>query len=129
MPSRFLPLLPGRSPPRDEARGRGPPDPHRNTADLDVESGHRPRGRGARRPVEADVVVLSRWGEGVRGLRLLPAPAQGIQGGGREGPAPLRAAGTDLITPPWTLHTPPWRPMWSPEKPPARRSSSASATR
>src|SRR5207247_8590312 len=57
-----------------------------------VEGGHRPQGRGTRCAVGPHVVLLPRRGEGVRRLRLVPAPAQRIPRSRREGSADVRLA-------------------------------------
>src|SRR3989304_632301 len=52
------------------------------------------------------MVLLPGRGEGVRRLRLVPAPPQGLPRGGREGPAPVRAAREGRVTP--RFLKPPW---------------------
>jgi queuosine biosynthesis protein QueC len=58
-----------------------------------IREGTRPGGKGARSAVREDLVLLPGGGPGLRGLRVLPPAAQGVRGGGGEGPLVVSESG------------------------------------
>ena len=83
LPSRVLPGFRGGGAPRDPA---GDVAAHRHAGDLDDEGRDRPTGARPGGPVREDLVLLPGGGNGLRGLRVLPAEAPRLPGGGGSRP-------------------------------------------
>src|SRR3972149_5587530 len=106
-------VRPDRSVPRRTPRGPSPPRDPRHVRSVPQralrqpeEEGYRPDGEVARRPLRAYVVVLSEQREGVRAVRLVRSPAQGLRRGRRPGPPFVRGPADRLTAPRQPMRTP-----------------------
>ena len=92
--------------------------PDRDPGDRDVQGGHRAPGAGAPGALRDDVVVLPGGGHRVRRVRIVPAAAPRLRGGGRARPLALSRAAA-LTGPRWGrnraklwMFRGPARPTW-----------------
>ena len=83
--------VPGHARSGDQGRGGGAPDPDRHAHPPRLQGRHRQTRKEARRPAASHMVLLQRWREGLRALRLLPSEATGLQGGRVQGRDRVRA--------------------------------------